>query len=93
MDGVVIIEKGQFETMLHNLQVVSELAQQAISYKNTADAYLSSEDACKYLGYGIAWLMKRKTDIGYYQDGGKISFKRSEIDAYMAKHRIQHKTK
>lgn len=53
------------------------------------DRYMSKAEASDYLGISVRTLEARK-DLPRYQieRGGKVLFKRSELDQWMARHRI-----
>ena len=71
---------------------IKELKQELLNIKsNNADLqeeWLSTKQACKYLGVGRKTL-KRYRDAGkiaYSKDGRKIRFKKSDLIAYLKKH-------
>jgi excisionase family DNA binding protein len=54
-----------------------------------SDRYLSKAEASDYLGLSVRTLEARK-DIPRYQiqKGGKVLFRKSELDQWMARHRV-----
>jgi excisionase family DNA binding protein len=54
-----------------------------------SDRYLTKKEAATYTGLSIRTLESAR-DLRRYKPGGKILFKKSEIDAWIIKGRVQH---
>ena len=44
--------------------------------------YLTVEGACAYLGRSRGWLRRHRDRIGWYAEGGRVYFKRADLDAF-----------
>ena len=53
-----------------------------------SDRYLTKKDAATYTGLSIRTLESAR-DLSRYKPGGKILFKKSEIDDWIFKNRVQ----
>jgi excisionase family DNA binding protein len=51
------------------------------------DSYLPMKQAAEYLGLSPRFLASRKFEIRHYRRGGKILFKRSDLDEWIEQHR------
>lgn len=56
---------------------------------NEPDAYLSKRDAAKYLTLSRSNLESRLSEIPHYRIGSRLLFRRSELDCYVRKHRVE----
>ena len=54
-----------------------------------SDRYLTKKEAATYTGLSIRTLESAR-DLRRYKPGGKILFKKSEIDAWIFKNRVQN---
>lgn len=50
---------------------------------------LTFKETMAYLKRGSSWLKKNADRIGVVRDGGKLSFLRADLDAYLARNRTQ----
>ena len=54
---------------------------------------MSIKEVMEYTGFGRHWVLSKKEDIGYFQDGSKdMRFYKENIDAYFRAHHIQRKS-
>jgi|GEM_PF-1242516 len=81
---VVVIESDTFKKLTKTLEIAMDtfLTVMDENQELKEDRWMSVEEAAKYVGFGKQWLHKRKEDIGFFQDGSSIRFKRSHLDAY-----------
>jgi hypothetical protein len=91
MEGITILETAAFQLLIDAIKRSNELIAELTSTKNVDDKYLCVEEVTQYIGFGKTWLFERQEDIGYYQDGKDKRFKKTDIDAYMAKYFIKSK--
>ena len=59
---------------------------EVISYLQT-DCYLDKGQAAKYLGVGVRTFEGWMDQLPKYRPGGKVLFKRSELDQFMKRYR------
>ena len=59
---------------------------EVIQYLRT-DSYLSVRAAAEYLGLSARSLQRLRSEIPHYRPGGKILFKRSDLDCWMELYR------
>ena len=59
---------------------------EVIQYLRT-DSYLSVRAAAEYLGLSARSLQRLRSEIPHYRPGGKILFKRSDLDRWMELYR------
>lgn len=45
--------------------------------------YMSLKEVCAYTGYGKTWVYDNKDRLGFSKTGGKIRFKRVDIEMFM----------
>jgi len=93
MNGITIIETETFQSLIDVVNRTNDLIAEIASASKVEDKYLTVAEALEYVGFGKTWLNERADKIGYYQAGTDRRFKRADLDAYMAKHFIQRKTK
>jgi excisionase family DNA binding protein len=68
--------------------LLSELKRQERNRNLDSDRYLTKKDAATYTGLSIRTLESAR-DLRRYKPGGKILFKKSEIDDWIFKNRVQ----
>lgn len=81
---VIVIESDAFKHLTKTLEKavdkITDVMAENVELKE--DRWMSVEDAAKYVGFERQWLINRKEDIGCFQEGTSIRFKKSDLDAY-----------
>jgi excisionase family DNA binding protein len=54
----------------------------------TQSGYLDKRSAAKYLDVSPRWIEDRLHEIPHYRPGGKILFRRSELDEWIEAYRV-----
>jgi excisionase family DNA binding protein len=65
---------------------------EVVQYLERATSYLPLTQAAEYLGVSRRFLESRKAEIPHYRPGGKLLFKRSDLDQWMAQYRREPAT-
>lgn len=92
---VMVIEAEAFKKLEHTLKVVVQQFQTTMeeNLELKEDRWMSVEEAARYVGFERQWLHRRKEEIGFFQDGASIRFKKSDLDAYCKERYIKTKNR
>lgn len=90
---VITFESETFKALVSEIQETKKLMQIVFAKMNdaTQDRWLDPKEAADYVGFKPAWIKARSAQIGAFQAGCGLRFKKSDVDAYMKKNSFKAK--
>lgn len=87
MEGITIIETSVFQELISKIDSMRDILETLDQeLKDTRKPYLTIQDVMQLTGFGIDWVNDHKGDIGYFNVGRSIRFKRKDVQEYMEGH-------
>ena len=90
---VVVIESQAYKQIVEMFETIQKTVIELSKENLKNNRLLNIKEAAEYTGFGKAWLMRYKADIGYCQPGVKdLRFYKEDIDAFFLRHKIMKKS-
>lgn len=86
---VIVIESAAFKAMLHEIE--RKIVDTVTKHVSPEDRFMTVKEVAEYTRFAPQWVTLRSAEIGAFQKGCGLRFKKSDVDAYMAKHTFKTK--
>jgi excisionase family DNA binding protein len=92
MQNLIVIEASLWNTLMTKIDDLSNQVKELIKDRTQPD-HMTPREAAAYLGYTAMGLhnLKKTRQIPYSQHGKKITYRREDLDAFLAEHRINRR--
>lgn len=90
---VITIESSAYKELLQTLTLQRTLFLETVAQLKEAknDKWMSVSEVLEYTGFSRQWLMARKNDIGFFQDGKDLRFLKSNVIKFMSLRSVEPK--
>ena len=94
MDPVTFVDAVTLQNLISKIDLLSRQVNQiAKELKAAKKPYLTSAELMELTGFKKDWINDNKQDIGYSMVGGRLRFKREDVEEYMHRNYFKAKRK
>ncbi|MBB2148837.1 helix-turn-helix domain-containing protein [Pedobacter gandavensis] len=84
MKGVSIVETELLESLIWTIGDLKNTVQNTVAeLKQLKEPYLTTQEVMAITKFGEKWVQDNKDKIGFTLKGGKLIFKRKDVEAFM----------
>jgi hypothetical protein len=94
MEGVSIVSTEILTSLISKIDMMgAHIEQVTEELKQTKKPYLTAQEVMEITGFSRDWITDHKHDIGCSTKGGKLIFKRKDLDAFIEEDYYKSKRK
>lgn len=84
MNENIEVDKALMYDLISKIDYLTDRFKQLeTEIKSHRKPYMTLKEVCEYTGCGKTWIYEHKDKIGFSKSGGKVKFKRVDVEIFM----------